>query len=698
MILPLAFAFLVNSARPIASAGIGTGSPAVGHLAGQIVATIDADHTAAPISPYIYGMFLEHIGNLITGSIWAEMLDDRKFYNSIPTSTSVQTGRPSFGRTRLRPWTVVGPASCVGMDAEHPYAGKHAPRVSLGGSEPRGIEQAGLSLVRGYAYVGRAVLRGTPKAQVQVSLLWGTGRQTVRLSGLRDKWTKKAFRFIAPVGTDSARLQIVAKGTGEFEISAVSLMPADNVDGFRPEVIGVLKQLRSGLYRFPGGNFVSAHEWRNAIGDIDRRPPSFDPVWHAIQSNDVGTDEFMKFCRLVGVEPYITVNAGFGDAWSARDYVEYCNGDPGTSMGRLRAQNGHRDPYGVKFWGIGNEAWGYSYQFGAMKLAQFEAKHNDFAEAMRSVDPTIKLIGSGAMADTMTGSKEALNLGDSLIPKPLGPADWTGGLFAHCLDSLDLISEHFYNYGSTHFSLAQARQISNEPGEPLVEWMRRPANHIKIKVEEYEAYEQLIPALKTHPVPICLDEWAYAGGPPNSYRVVPAYAWAFQEMFRHSSLYQMACLTFATATYSADQGQAVLNPVGIMFKLYRDHFGTIPVTVAGNSPQPNPTDPPGGEQPAVNAGSDTFPLDVVAAWTADRRTLCVAVLNPTDSEQKIDLRIAKAGLTGKGTLWRLAPNSLDAITTLGHEEVKVMSSPIDSTPEHVSLPKWSVSIYELPVR
>jgi alpha-N-arabinofuranosidase len=406
----------------------------------------------------------------------------------------------------------------------------------------------------------------------------------------------------------------------------------------------------------------------------------------------------MKFCRLIDIEPYITLNAGFGDEWSARDYVEYCNGDASTPMGRLRAHNGHRDPYRVKFWGIGNEAWGYSYQYGAMKLVQFEAKHNDFAEAMRSVDPTIKLVGSGAMADTMTGSNEALNLGDSLIPKPLGPADWTGGLFANCLENLDLISEHFYNYGGTHFNLAEAKQIPNDPDEPLVEWMRRPANHIKIKVEEYEAYEKLIPALKTHPVPICLDEWAYAGGPPNSYHVVPAYAWAFHEMFRHSDLYQMACLTFATATYSASKGEAKLNPVGLLFKLYREHFGSIPVAVAGNSPQPKPTDPPGGEQPAANAGSGTFPLDVVAAWTADRKALTVAVLNPTDREQTIDLNISNASLVGKGTLWRVAPSSLNAVTAVGRNEVKVDQIPINSVPGRLTVPKFSVNIYELSAR
>jgi alpha-N-arabinofuranosidase len=668
----------------------------------SVVANFDASKTGPPISKYVFGQFVEHIGNIINTGIWAEMLDDRKFFNVIPTPVVSGGSGPRFGRTRQRPWTVVGPKSALEMDTLRPFVGKHSPRVTVDGSEPRGIEQAGLALVGAKVYTGRVVLAGSPESRVAVSLVWGrrpSERRTVKIGRLRAEFKKYPLRFEIPVNADNARIQIVATGSGSFAIGAVSLMPADNLCGFRAEVVAVLKQLQSGVYRFPGGNFVSAHEWRDAIGDPDRRAPKPDPVWSAVQPNDVGIAEFMDFCKLVDVEPYITVNAGFGDAWSARDYVEYCNGAPTTLMGHLRAANGHREPYHVKFWGIGNEAWGFSYQFGAMKLSQFEFKHNAFAEAMRSIDPTIKLIGSGAMADTMTGSKEALNLGASLIPKPLGPADWTGGLFAHCLENMDMISEHFYNYGATHYDLSKAQQVQNDPNEPLSTWMRRPANHVRLKVEEYREYEDLIPALKAKPVPICLDEWAYAGGPPNSYKVAPAYAWAFHEIFRHSDLYQMACFTFATAMYSADRSEAVLNPTGLMFKMYRDHFGTIPVEVTGNSPQPKPTDPPGGEQPRINAGSDTFPLDVVAALTVDRKVLTIAVINTTDTDQTLDLRIAHSTPSGKGTLWRMAPSSLLATRQVGAKsQVEVESSPVQSLPSTVLLPKFSISIYELPIK
>ena len=663
-------------------------------------ATIDAGKTSAPISPFVYGQFLEHIGDIVNKGLWAEMVDDRKFFNPVvEKEPPAVPGR--FGRAPLRRWTAVGPIEGVTMDSDHAFTGKHSPLVRLTGAEPRGIQQAGFALVKDAGYTGRVVLAGDPGARVEVRLAWGTdntGRQSVRIGKLSAEYKTYPLSFKSPIDSPSVKLEIVGTGSGSFHIGAISLMPADNIDGFRRDVVAALSQLHSGVYRFPGGNFVSAHEWRDAIGDRDRRPTRMDPVWNAVQPNDVGTDEFLTLCRLLDVEPYITVNAGFGDEWSAAQLVEYTNGAVTTPMGALRSANGHPQPYNVKFWGIGNEAWG-DWQFGAMPLAQFVVKHNMFAEAMRRVDPSIKLIASGAMPDTMTGSKQSLRFGAKLIPDPLSPADWTGGLLLHCLDNLDLVSEHFYSYTGTRFDLAQAKQVPVDPDEPLVDWMRRPANHVRAKYEAYQDYETRIPALRTKPAPICMDEWAYAGGPPNSYKIVPAYAWTFHEMFRHSSLYQMACFTFATSLISSNGRETVLNPAGLLFKLYRDHFGTIPVAVSGDSPQPPPKYPPGGEEPKVNAGSDTFPLDVAAAWSADHKFLTIAVVNPTASPQQLDLSVAGAMLAGAGKLWRMAPPAISATIAAGQKPgVQVEEQSLGAVPTTIATAPWSVTIYEFPVK
>jgi alpha-N-arabinofuranosidase len=665
-----------------------------------VSAVVDTNKSSAPINPNLYGMFIEHAGSLVYRGMWAETLDDRKFFNPITPETAEPPAvrrRGPFGGPPRR-WTPVGPAESVTVDARHAYVGDHSPAIALAPGEPRGIRQKGLALLRGKSYTGRIALAGDPTAQVSVSLVWGSGptdRQTLTLGKLTAAYTTFPLAFKCPVDSDDAQLEITATGPGTLRIGAVSLMPADNVDGWRPEVLEVLKSLRSGVYRWPGGNFVSAHDWRDAIGDPDQRPPVWDPVWNAVQSNDIGTGEFMTLCRLTGVEPYITVNSGFGDARSAAEYVEYANSPATTPWGAKRAASGHPEPYRVKFWNIGNEMWG-SYQYGYMPLAQYAVKHSLFAKAMRKVDPGIVLIASGAMPDTMTGSKESLKLGDKLVPEYLGPADWTGALFQKCLDDMDMISEHYYNYDS-HFDLGSAKQVPNAPNEPLVDWMRRPANHIRLKYEEYQEYVSRIPALKRKPVPIALDEYAYTFG--GNYKVVPAYAWNFHEMFRHSDLYQLATLTFITSTYSAARGQAVLNPTGMLFKLYRDRFGTVPVEVSGNSPQPKPTDPPGGEQPVVHAGSDTFPLDVAAAWTADRRALTVAVINPTEATQTLSLDIRGAVLSGKGTLRRMAPQSLTANVVVGQEPgVRIDEQPLTALPGNLTLAPWSVNIYELPVK
>ena len=667
-----------------------------------VTATIDASKTGAPISPYLYGQFLEHAGNLIYTGLWSEMLDDRKFYYAVqpapPVDPNANQNGLGGGPSRRRGvgpgrWNPIGPVDSVVMDTHNPFTGDHTPLVQLAGAEPRGIRQTGVKFTQGTRYIGRIQIAGGPAAQVAINIVWGAGtnavRQVVPLGNMESRYKKIPFAFQADQSGPAA-VEIVGTGAGSFHVGAMSLMPADNLSGFRPDSIAALKSLHSGVYRFPGGNFVSAHEWRNAIGDMDKRPPLLDPVWNALQPNDIGTDEFMTFCRLIGVEPYIAVNAGTGDAWSAAQYVEYTNGDASTPMGKERAANGHPKPYHVKFWGIGNEMWGISYQYGAIKPDQYAFKQNEFAKAMRKVDPSIVLIASGAMPDTMTGSKESLSLGKDLVPPYLSPGDWDGMLFSKCFDDFDLLSEHYYNYGPTHFNLAEGRQVPNDPNEPITDWMRRPANHVRLKYEEYKEYEKLFPQLVTHPKPLNIDEWAYT--PNNRYPVYPALAFVFQEMFRHSDIMQMAAYTFATSLLNQEGATKSLNSNAQVFKIYRDHFGTMPVDVSGSSPQPKPTEPPGGEQPVVNAGSDTFPLDVVAAWTADHHALTVAVLNPTDAEQPLTLNMTGANLTGSGTLWRLAS------TEPGGQNPAISSSPVASVPNLLTLPRFSVSIYEFAAR
>jgi alpha-N-arabinofuranosidase len=671
-------------------------------------ATIDTSKTGAPISKYIYGQFLEHGGDIVNTGVWSEMLVDRKFFYPVSSSASKPppvmgnaAGNPRFNRNPTRWWAPIGGDDIVTMDTKAPYTGDHTPLVKLSAKEPHGISQSGIAVRRGKAYTGRIVLAGTLGTVVKIALIWGKepgDRQAVTVHILGTSYTKIPLKFEAKADTDDATLEITGTGTGSFHVGMVSLMPADNIEGFRPEIIAALKQLRFGVLRFPGGNFVSSYEWRYGVGDIDKRPPIFDPVWHAVQPNDVGTDEFLTLCRLLGVDPYISVNAGFGDAWSARELVEYTNGATTTPMGKWRVANGHPQPYNVKLWGVGNEPWG-DYQMGSMSLPQFELKHNLFAKEMRKVDPSIKLIAGGAMPDVMEGADQARRINGQYVPDYLSTADWTGQMLLNCLDNIDMVSEHYYASGDQHTDMKLQKKVPINPPLSFIEWQRAPAVQVRAKYEHYQEYLKRIPALRAKPVPIAIDEWAYFGGGPGSYKTVPAYAWAFHEMFRHSDIFQMGALTFATATISSNRTEAILSPTGMLFKMYRDHFGTIPVEVTGDSPQPKPTFPAGGDQPAVNPGSDTYPLDVSAAFSEDRKTLAIAVLNPSDSEQSITIAINGARLTSSGKLWRMAPDSINATVQVGKKpEVQVEEQTLGALPGTITVRPFSVNIYSYPVQ
>jgi len=669
-----------------------------------VQATIDGQQTAPPITKYVYGQFIEHLGNLINHGLWAEMLDDRKFY--LPISSEAESEPAPRWHMVTRRWRPVGPDACVVMDTECPYVGDHSPMIRCEGPAPRGIVQAELALRQGAAYTGRIVLAGDAGVAIRVSLIWGADeadRQTLVFRAPREGYATFPLAFSAGADTSDGRLEIVASGGGSFRVGAVSLMPADNLSGFRPDTIGLLKQLRSGYYRFPGGNYVSNHDWRDAIGDPDKRPPRWDYAWNVMQPNDVGTDEFMVLCDLLDVEPYISVNAGFGEARSAADLVEYTNGLVDTPMGALRAQNGHPEPYGVRWWNIGNEMYGW-WQLGYMALGQYVIKHNLFAKAMRRVDSTIKIIASGAMPNEMTVTTNARRVTGNVLAEFGTESDWTGGLLAHCFDYIDVISEHYYCYDEERFDLeyAQTCPLRTHSGwvkvrEPMIEWARRPANRVRGKVEDYQEYLKRYPVLQERRVPISIDEWAYARMRPCLKQAL-SYAWAFHEMFRHSDIITMAAYTFATSCIDWSATDAAYNTTGLLFKLYRDHFGTVPVQVSGTSPQPPPRYPVGGEQPQVNAGSDTYPVDICAALSSDGTTLMVAVVNPTESPQEVAIQFQGVALRGKGVMWQMTGPSPDAANELGREpQVGVTEYAMADVPRVLQVSPISVSIYALEI-
>ena len=211
--------------------------------------TVDASRTGAPISKYIYGQFIEHLGRCIYGGIWSEMLEDRKFFYPVngeaPAWEMFKPGDRSYDgeghpyELLVRsPWMIVGPKQAVRMDTAHAYAGAQAPEIALPGKGiPAGLQQERLGLVAGREYTGRVVLSGDAGAgPVEVSLVWGGGatmRQSVVIDKIAADYATYPLRFRAGSSTDNGRLEIVARGSGSFRIGTVSLMPADNIYGWR---------------------------------------------------------------------------------------------------------------------------------------------------------------------------------------------------------------------------------------------------------------------------------------------------------------------------------------------------------------------------------------------------------------------------------------------------------------------------------
>ena len=681
-----------------------------------IVANIDAKQTSEPVSKYEFGMFIEHIGTLIYRSLWSEMLDDRKFYFPISSKEPETPPRPQGGppRSMLHKWRPVGPDEVVVMDKDQPFVGDQSPRIQLDAATPHGIRQSGISLVKGKMYTGRIWLRGTPGSKADVTLTWGEGandRQTISIAQLTGAYKKFPLSFTAQAGTTDAVLEITGTGSGNFHVGTVSLMPADNVEGFRPESIALLRQLHSGFWRLPGGNFVSGWSWYDSVGDIDKRPPMFDYAWNAMQTNDVGMDEFMTLCKLIDVEPYITVNAGFGDAHSAAEELEYINGSTSTRLGAMRASNGHPDPYHIKYWNIGNEPWG-TFQLGYTDLKYYVLKHNEFAKQMRKVDPTITLIASGEMLEDMNlkGEMRVKNVGN-LQPLFGTDVDWSGGLLAHCWGNFDGIAEHWYAQPGRRFDLEKAKSLPpDKPTEDAyvkvdqtpLEFARQAANVVRRKAEEWQGYQQRFPAMLDKKIFLSIDEYAYFGGSrgvgPNL-KLALAYGMIFNEMLRHTDFLTMSAHTMGVSTIDYNPTAATLNTTGLLFKMYGDHFvGSFPVTISGNSPQPEPKNPVGGDQPRTNSGSPTYPLDMFAALTPDRKFFTVAVVNATDSEQKFALNVSGVRVAGPSTLWQMTGKSLEASDRVGQApEVEVKEIAIGNAPTSLTVAPISVNIYRFPV-
>ncbi|CAI6331019.1 unnamed protein product [Periconia digitata] len=222
--------------------------------------------------------------------------------------------------------------------------------------------------------------------------------------------------------------------------------PLSDEDGFRKDVIEAMKDLNVPVVRYPGGNFVATYHWLDGVGPKEKRPKRPELAWLGIEPNSFGTDEFMKWCKVVGTEPYLCLNFGTGTLDEALAWLEYCNSTQDTYYANLRRQNGHEEPYNVKYWALGNECWG-PWQVAQQTQQDYAKQAYQWAKALKLLDPTITLILCG---------ETGYSSWDHYVLKECVKWD-VHGLSGDSTKSLiDMHSIHIYTASATHLANATA--------------------------------------------------------------------------------------------------------------------------------------------------------------------------------------------------------------------------------------------------
>jgi alpha-N-arabinofuranosidase len=202
--------------------------------------------------------------------------------------------------------------------------------------------------------------------------------------------------------------------------------PSADADGFRTDVLDLVRELGVSTVRYPGGNFVSSYRWEDGVGPLDERPVRLDLAWHSTEPNTFGLDEFMAWCAKADVEPMMAVNLGTRGIAEAVDILEYSNVAGGTALSDRRRANGAERPYGIKMWCLGNEMDG-PWQVGHKTAYEYGRLAAEVARAMRMVDPDLELVACGSSGTQIATFGE-----------------WERVVLTETYDLVDLVSAHAY--------------------------------------------------------------------------------------------------------------------------------------------------------------------------------------------------------------------------------------------------------------
>jgi alpha-N-arabinofuranosidase len=337
------------------------------------------------INPMQYGQFIEYLCDLVPG-MWAEKLYDGSFEGPTPYKFAYLR-QTDF---REKPWYPSGAVNRAvhSADPHEPISGKVCQKIDVKAGSPCtvGISQDGIAVEHGKACTFRCYLRGGCQGPVRVAL----HREGKVLASAEftpgGEWKKYSARLLPRDTETNATLTISFRGPGTLWLDNASLMPEDTKGGWRPDVVAAVKELKPAVIRFGGSALdepgFGSFDWKDTISNPDKRKPF--RAWGGLQPTGPGLEEIVQFCHLVDAEPLLCIRVTGRTPEDAAEQVQYFNGAADTPMGKLRAHNGHPEPYRVKLWQVGNERSGPEY----------EGRLVEFCKAMKKADPSITLLSS----------------------------------------------------------------------------------------------------------------------------------------------------------------------------------------------------------------------------------------------------------------------------------------------------------------
>jgi alpha-N-arabinofuranosidase len=420
---PAIFRYAFVFALAFSDSGFAQSQPAA-----ETIVQVDVTKTANYSIPRsIFGTFLEPIGNSTYNGLWAELLRNPSFEDSlwdVKHVAEIVKDDPELNRASELalplPWEPL----------RYAQGSRYAPQWNDAANSYRSLllmalpdKQTGirqkvyLPVHRVSHYIGSVYLKPVSgPGQIEVSLrernnadhVFDRREIQVKTSG----WQRYDFALDVPPHQieplESADFVIAASNETRVLIDQASLLPGDNIDGMDPEMVEMSRDLKTPIVRF-GGNFTSAYHWRDGIGPREQRVSMLNTAWGIPEYNQFGTDEFLRFCQLIGAEPQIALNLGTGTPQEAADWVQYVNAHWADHSGGL-------------LWELGNELWG-DFQVGYPTLSRVAERTKSFSEAVRKADPKARLIATGADPDVFH--------------------DWNAAQLANPPDTFNYLSTHF---------------------------------------------------------------------------------------------------------------------------------------------------------------------------------------------------------------------------------------------------------------